>query len=223
MFILCERTYMKLWKFATPFVLLSCQAQANITVKPTPMDASLTPEAAAVTPPPTKVTRLEVTAPAPVVVDAAGTWSLHFSPNGGCEDAVAAFIGTAGDHVYLMAYGFTSLKIANALIAKKAQGHGIDVEVVLDRSDKTAKNSMATVVRNGGIPVYIDSKHQIMHDKLIMVDGKSFETGSFNYTASAEHSNAENCLIEQDPAKTKAYEANFTVHKDHSEPLPLPN
>ena len=205
---------MKLWKLTTPFVLLSCQAQAQVSLKSTRPDASSTPEAAPPAPKP------EAAAP---VVDGP-TWSLHFSPKGGCEDAVAAFIGTASDHVYLMAYGFTSVKVANALIAKKASGHGIDVEVVLDRSDKTAKNSMAGVVRNGGVPVYIDSKHPIMHDKLIMVDGKSFETGSFNYTESAEKGNAENCLIEVDqPAKTKLYEENFALHKAHSEPLPLPN
>lgn len=200
-----------------PLVLLSCQAvtapSSDAGSEAGILKAAPAPTPAAVPAPP---------APA-VTIDASGTWSLHFSPNGGCEEAVVAFIGTATDHVYLMAYGFTSEKIANALIGKKAQGHGIDVEVVLDRSDKTAKNSMASVVRNGNVPVYIDSKHPIMHDKLVMVDGKSFETGLFNYTASAEHGNAENCLIEQDPTKTKLYEANFDLHKAHAEPLPLPN
>jgi phosphatidylserine/phosphatidylglycerophosphate/cardiolipin synthase-like enzyme len=207
---------MNLWKLFPLTFLLSCQA-----ISTPPGDAGSEAAILKAAPAPTPEA---IPAPPPAVtIDASGAWSLHFSPNGGCEDAVSAFIGTATDHVYLMAYGFTSLKVANALIAKKASGHGIDVEVVLDRSDKTAKNSMAGVVRNGNVPVYIDAKHPIMHDKLIMVDGKSFETGSFNYTASAEHGNAENCLIEQDSTKTKLYEANFDLHKAHSEPLPFPN
>lgn len=160
--------------------------------------------------------------PAAVVVDGdQGTWSVHFSPNGGCEDAVASFIATAKTSVHLMAYGFTSEKIANALIKKKAEGQGaIVVEVVLDKSDKTAKGSMAFMLRSGNVKVWIDSKHAIMHDKTIVVDALAFETGSFNFTNAAEHSNAENCLVEHDPAKAAAYDDNWLLHKGHSDLLP---
>ncbi len=133
------------------------------------------------------------------------------------------FIGTATTSVHLLAYGFTEERVANALIAKKAQGPNMDVVVVLDKSDKTAKGSMAPILKNSNVPVFIDSKHAIMHDKVIVVDGKAFETGSYNFTNSAEKNNAENCLIEMDPTKAQVYEANFQVHKGHSDPLPYPN
>lgn len=159
----------------------------------------------------------------PEVVDAGLNWSVHFSPNGGCEDAIVELIGSATSSVHLLAYGFTEVRVANALIAKKAGGHGLDVVVVLDRSDKTAKGSMASILKNGNVPVYIDSKHQIAHNKVIVVDGKTFETGSYNYTTSAEKSNGENCLIETVPAIAAKYEENFELHKSHSELLPFPN
>lgn len=151
--------------------------------------------------------------------NASSDWSLHFSPNGGCEAAVTTFIGTARHSVRLMAYGFTSEAIAGALVAKKAQSSPaseITVEVVLDKSDKTAKGSMAYALQTGNVKVWIDSKHPIMHDKVVIVDDLFFETGSFNFTNAAEHSNAENCLIERDPEKAKLYAENWRLHQSHS-------
>ena len=34
-----------------------------------------------------------------------------------------------------------------------------------------------------------------MHDKYIIIDGKTIETGSFNYTQNAELHNAENVIV----------------------------
>ena len=185
-------------------LLLSCRGPApDVILSP---DATPAPAAAAKSP-----------AGPPPVADTNGTWSLHFSPNGGCETAIVAFIGSAKTSVHLLAYGFTEEPVAQALVAQKAAGR--DVRVVLDKSDRTAKNTMAPVLKAGGVPVWIDAKHSIMHDKIVVVDGTSFETGSYNFTDSAEKHNAENCLIEQDPAKAGLYDQNFQVHLGHSEPF----
>lgn len=204
---------MKLWTLPLAFLFLSCQPNGSVKdAGPEAASLSVVPEAAA-----------------PVItIEDGGSWSLHFSPNGGCEQVVADFIGTAQVSVHLLAYGFTSEKIANALITKKAMGRTadggiLDVQVVLDKSDKTAKGSMASMLKNGNIPVFIDSKHAIMHNKVVVVDGVAFETGSFNFTNAAEHSNAENCLIEHDAMKAKLYDDNWGLHKGHSDPLPFPN
>ena len=37
--------------------------------------------------------------------------------------------------------------------------------------------------------------YKIQHDKVIIVDGRHVETGSFNYTASAEKYNSENAIV----------------------------
>jgi phosphatidylserine/phosphatidylglycerophosphate/cardiolipin synthase-like enzyme len=208
---------MNLWKLLPlTFLLLACQTP------PAPTDAA-----------PPEAGLLDVAPPSPpvLIVPAAstdGTWSVHFSPNGCCEDAVVQFIGNAKESVHLLAYGFTSEKIANALISKKAMnrlpdGGVLDVVVVLDKSDKTAKGSMASLLKNGNVPVFIDSKHAIMHDKVIIIDGRAFETGSFNFTNAAEHNNAENCFIEYDKVKAGVYEDNFQVHLKHSDVLPFSN
>lgn len=150
---------------------------------------------------------------------AAPVLSVHFSPHGGCSQTVVSLIGEAKHSVRLSAYGFTSQPIAEALIA--ARKAGVDVRVVLDRSDAgphAGKNSKALSVKAGGVLVWIDSKHPIMHDKFVVVDGAAVETGSYNYTAQGEN-NAENCLVIRDAGLAQAYTANWAEHQAHSAAL----
>jgi phosphatidylserine/phosphatidylglycerophosphate/cardiolipin synthase-like enzyme len=73
-------------------------------------------------------------------------------------------------------------------------------------------------VVNSGIPTFIDAKHAIAHNKIIVVDINVLITGSFNFTESAEEKNAENLLImKENRSLTDAYIRNFGEHKGHSE------
>ena len=88
---------------------------------------------------------------------------------------------------------------------------------VLDKSQETEKYSSATFVANAGIPVFIDDKHRIAHNKIILIDEATIITGSFNFTKAAEENNAENLLvIEGKPKLMAAYQKNFREHKEHS-------
>ena len=49
----------------------------------------------------------------------------------------------------------------------------------------------ATFLAKQGVPVRVDYRYAVMHDKFIVVDGETVELGSFNYTAAAERKNAE--------------------------------
>src|SRR6202020_1339912 len=101
------------------------------------------------------------------------------------------------------AYTFTSIPIASALV--EAHQHGVDVKVVVDKSNATARYTAATFLANQGVLVRIDYRYAILHDKFIVVDGVTVETGSFNYTASAEHKNGENVLVLHDSAVAQLY------------------
>ena len=76
-----------------------------------------------------------------------------------------------------------------------AHKRGIKVEVILDRSQRTQKYSSAAFLYNVGIPVKIDAQHAIAHNKVMVIDGETVITGSFNFTKAAEERNAENLLI----------------------------
>ena len=61
-----------------------------------------------------------------------------------------------------------------------------------------------------------------MHDKYMIVDNKNVETGSFNYTASAEHRNAENVVVIRNNKKlAKKYTENWQKLWNESEDYKL--
>ena len=46
-----------------------------------------------------------------------------------------------------------------------------------------------------GIPVFIDAKPELAHNKLIIIDRQVVIGGSYNYTRAAEEDNAENVTV----------------------------
>jgi phosphatidylserine/phosphatidylglycerophosphate/cardiolipin synthase-like enzyme len=141
---------------------------------------------------------------------------LYFSPNGGGTEAIVAEIRNARTEVLVQAYSFTSAPIAKALL--DARKRGVKVTVILDKSQKTARYSAADFLRNSGVLTYIDGKHAIAHNKIMIIDRECVITGSFNFTKAAEEKNAENILvIRGNPDLTAKYIGNFDWHLRHSE------
>lgn len=124
---------------------------------------------------------------------------VAFSPKQGATKLIINTIKNSEKSIFVAAYSFTSKPIADALV--EAYQNGIDVKIVLDKSQRTAKYSAFLEVKNLGIPIRINSKYAIMHNKFMIVDGKILQTGSFNYSQAAENNNAENVLIISDNTK----------------------
>ncbi len=140
---------------------------------------------------------------------------VYFSPNGGCTAAVVDALGKAKKTVLVQAYSFTSAPIAKALV--DAHKRGVKVQVILDRSQRTEKYSSATFLLNEGVPPLIDAKHAIAHNKIMVIDGETILTGSFNFSKAAEEKNAENLLVIRDAELAKQYTANWREHEKHAE------
>lgn len=142
---------------------------------------------------------------------------VFFSPRGGCTAACVAAIDNAKQTILVQAYSFTSKPIAEALV--RAEQRKVKVAILLDKSQRTEKYTEASFVANNNIPTYIDAKHAIAHNKIMIIDAARVITGSFNFTTSAEEHNAENMLIIDDPDLAIIYMRNWDAHKDHCEPF----
>jgi phosphatidylserine/phosphatidylglycerophosphate/cardiolipin synthase-like enzyme len=140
---------------------------------------------------------------------------VFFSPKGGCTEAVTKEIDAAKNTILVQAYSFTSAPIAKALV--EAHKRGVQIQVILDKSQRGEKYSSADFVLHAGIPVSIDAKHQIAHNKIMVIDGTTVITGSFNFTKNAEENNAENLLVIRSPELAAKYTANWKAHLEHSE------
>ena len=142
---------------------------------------------------------------------------VYFSPKGGCTAAVVRELDQAQQTVLVQAYSFTSPPIAAALVA--ASRRGVRVEAVLDKSNKTGKYSEADFLVNARIPTWIDDRHAIAHNKVMVIDNATVITGSFNFTKAAQERNAENIVVIDDPRIAAAYRQNIQDRLGQSEPL----
>ena len=115
----------------------------------------------------------------------------------------------------MQAYSFTSAPIAKAVL--DAHKRGVRVEVILDKSQRTEKYSSADFMANQGVPTKIDAVHAIAHNKIMVSDGETVITGSFNFTKAAQEKNAENVLIIHDKALAAQYTQNWQAHAQHSQ------
>src|SRR5687768_2763983 len=113
--------------------------------------------------------RLAATA-APVAQATESRIRAYFSPDGGCTDAIVTELKNAKKSIDVQAYSFTSAPIAEAVA--KAHARGVGVRVILDKSQQTAQYSSLTYLRNHSVPTWVDSKHAIAHNKIIIIDGQ---------------------------------------------------
>ena len=141
----------------------------------------------------------------------------YFSPEGGCARAIVKELDQAKTSVLVQAYSFTSRPIAKALA--NAHARGVKVEMIVDPEMRKESRSQYEYLRQAGVPMSLDSIHNLAHNKVMIVDGQTVITGSFNFTTAAEKYNAENLLIIQDKELAARYTANWQLHRAHSEVL----
>ena len=129
--------------------------------------------------------------------------------------AIVREISKAKTEILVQSYSFTSRDIAKALVDAKKRG--VHVDIILDKSNRSAKYSAGDFTAHMGITTYIDAEHAIAHNKIMVIDRETVITGSFNFTKAAEESNAENLLILKSKELAKAYIDNWNKHRQHSE------
>jgi phosphatidylserine/phosphatidylglycerophosphate/cardiolipin synthase-like enzyme len=140
-----------------------------------------------------------------------------FTPGGDYTELLINAVAGAKTNILVQAYSFTSAPIAKALL--DAHKRGVRVEVILDKSQRTANYSSADfALANQGVPTMIDANHAISHNKVMVIDGETVLTGSFNFTKAAQEKNAENVLIIRDKALAAQYTRNWQAHAQHSQP-----
>ena len=144
---------------------------------------------------------------ATIVGIASTSIQVRFSPNGQCTEFTTAAIAKAQKSILVQAYSFTSAPIAEALI--KAHERGVAIQVLIDRSQLTARGTKLHLIVAKGIPVFIDVVPGIAHNKVMIIDDAYVLTGSFNWTDAAEKRNAENLLLVKDSRLNEIYRANW--------------
>ncbi|ORM85531.1 endonuclease [Pantoea allii] len=119
-----------------------------------------------------------------------------FSPGGTAQELIIDFIRSATGSADVAADEFTSEPVAEALV--QLSRRGVPVRVVADEKKSHDRWSLVNELACSGIQVRTDAQYSIMHNKFIVTGNNGVQTGSFNYTSSAEKRNAENSLVVRD-------------------------
>jgi phosphatidylserine/phosphatidylglycerophosphate/cardiolipin synthase-like enzyme len=121
--------------------------------------------------------------PSPSATTTRSAVSVCFTPGGNCTDTIVDALSDAKRTVLVQAYSFTSAPLAKALL--KAHKRGVQVQVILDKSQRNEKYSSADFLANQGVPTMIDANHAMAHNKVIVIDGEVVITGSFKCATSS--------------------------------------
>ena len=135
----------------------------------------------------------------------------------GCERLLLDLIKRANDSIHVMIYSFTLGDLGDALI--EARKRGVDVKVLVEAENAYSKGSEVPKLVASGVEVALDSNPYLMHNKVMIVDGKIVVTGSYNWSWSAENRNDENLLILVSESVAEAYEKDFETLWSSAEKL----
>lgn len=148
---------------------------------------------------------------------------VRFSPEGSAHRLVLQTIAGAQHSIQMLAYAFQASDIAQALV--DAQQRGVQVRVVVDQQrnrGKTSRKAMDLVVRHG-VALRTNDRFHIHHDKSLIVDGHTVQTGSFNYAPSAETANSENVVVLREmPEVARQYQVHWQSRWDGGVDYPGP-
>lgn len=148
---------------------------------------------------------------------ARGQITVAFSPWDDAEALLLKTLSEARRSIHVQAYLLTSQTIADGLI--QAKQRGVPVWVLAD-AQQAENSDLSQVPRlaQAGIPVALETRYSIAHNKVMLVDAESEDcaviTGSYNFTQSARTRNAENLLlIKGDSQLAATYLANWRRHQ----------
>lgn len=140
---------------------------------------------------------------------------VFFSPNGGFTKVILNHISGAKSEILIQSYYFGSFPVAQALI--KAHQRGVKVAVIVDKADRAEGVTPGIRMSQEGIPVFLDNKHTIANNRVMIVDKRKVLTGSFDFNKASEQMIADNLLVVESPELANLYRENWLKHREHSE------
>jgi phosphatidylserine/phosphatidylglycerophosphate/cardiolipin synthase-like enzyme len=129
----------------------------------------------------------------------------YFAPEDDVMAKLVSYVQGATKSVHYMIYTFTHADLSAAMIARAKSG----VEVLGVIENRGASQGALPALFCAGLAVRTDGNPYTMHHKVIIIDGQTVITGSFNFTKSADTVNDDNVLVIHSQAVAALYEQEF--------------
>lgn len=119
--------------------------------------------------------------------------STYFSPDHDTISPLLKEIQSAETSIYFMAFSFTHDRLGEAM--RDRFEAGVDVQGIFEKRQADGRYSEHNAMKKVGVPIVLDENGGAMHHKVIVIDGETVVTGSYNFSKNAETRNSENLLI----------------------------
>ncbi len=146
--------------------------------------------------------------PAPPISVGTTPVEVLFAPEDRVLERLLRELDSAGTSIHFLAFSFTSDEIA-AKLQERAE-NGVAVEGVFETMQvKSNPGTEFLPLQEAGLDVRLDGNARNMHHKVMILDGDTVITGSYNFTDSAETKNDEVLLIFHNPWLAGEFEREF--------------
>jgi phosphatidylserine/phosphatidylglycerophosphate/cardiolipin synthase-like enzyme len=137
----------------------------------------------------------------------------------GIDGHIVPLLDSATQSIDLTSFDLNLPSVLDALV--RAQGRGVQVRVVYDgengeqmldanKSPTGEEVDAVATLKNAGIPLVDGGRSNgLMHDKMIIIDGKTLVVGSWNMSYNDTFRNNNNVLVISDPTLIANYQAKF--------------
>ena len=131
---------------------------------------------------------------------------LYGSEDKAMPDLVSLVNG-AQQSVRFMAFSFTRDDLGDAMLSRAELG--VEIQGIFEARGSETEHSELPRLFCAGLSMRQDGNSRTMHHKVIIIDGQTVVSGSFNFSNNAEENNDENLVIITDPNLAAHYLQEF--------------
>ena len=131
----------------------------------------------------------------------------YFAPEDEVEQVLVGLVKGARNRIEFMAFSFTSKPVAQEMV-QRIQDR-VRVRGIFERRNAGSEASRDDFLRARGADVRLDGNPYNLHHKVIVIDGATTITGSYNFSRNANTRNDENLLVLQGADIAAAYLEEF--------------
>ena len=129
-----------------------------------------------------------------------------FSPDEACDEKLIEFIQSAKQSLDIAVFDITHPQIVHEILVMARR---VPVRIMVDKRQSKEPHSLVSTFLRAGAQVKVGYQRGIMHNKFIVLDQNTVETGSFNFTNSASFKNQENQVYLNEPKLVERFRSRF--------------
>ncbi len=131
----------------------------------------------------------------------------YFAPEDNVSEKIVSAVSKSQTSIHFLAFSFTDDSVGQEMLNR--QSNGVSVSGVFESRGANTDSSQCETLLRSGADIRLDGNPYTLHEKVIIIDGKTVIFGSYNFSANADKSNDENLLIIENPEFAQRFESEF--------------